>query len=161
GSSAITPFKMGAIISRSLIFMDEIPVSTGGELDVVDITGQVRRLISESGISDGLAHVFVAGSTAALTTIEYEPGAVADLQEAFSRLIPGEIEYAHNARWGDGNGHSHVRAAMLGPDITVPVRDGSPLLGTWQQIILVEFDTRSRNRKVNLTIMGEGAIKEA
>ena len=141
--------------------MNEIPVSTSGELDVVDITGQVRRLISESGISDGLAHVFVAGATAALTTIEYEPGAVADLQEAFSRLIPGEIEYAHNARWGDGNGHSHVRAAMLGPDITVPVRDGSPLLGTWQQIILVEFDTRSRNRKAYLTIMGEGAIKEA
>ncbi len=152
---------MGAIISRSLTFRDEIPVSTAGELDVIDITGQVRRLISESGISDGLAHVFVAGATAALTTIEYEPGAVADLQEAFSRLIPGEIEYAHNARWGDGNGHSHVRAAMLGPDITVPVRDGSPLLGTWQQIILVEFDTRSRNRKAYLTIMGEGAIKEA
>jgi secondary thiamine-phosphate synthase enzyme len=151
---------MSAIISRSLIFVDEIPVSTGGELDVVDITGHVRRSISESGISNGLAHVFVAGATAALTTIEYEPGAVADLQEAFSRLIPGEIEYAHNARWGDGNGHSHVRAAMLGPDITVPVRDGSPLLGTWQQIILVEFDTRSRNRKAYLTIMGEGAIKE-
>jgi secondary thiamine-phosphate synthase enzyme len=152
---------MSAIISRSLTFMGEIPVRTGGELDVVDITREVRQLIMGSGISDGVAHVFVAGATAALTTIEYEPGAVADLKEAVSRLIPAEIEYAHNARWGDGNGHSHVRAAMLGPDITVPVRGGSPLLGTWQQIILVEFDTRGRNRNAYLTIMGEGGLKGA
>jgi len=135
--------------------MDEIPVRTSGELDVVDITGQVRQLIKRSGIKDGVAHLFIAGATAALTAIEFEPGAVADLKEAISRLAPREMEYAHNARWGDGNGHSHVRAAMLGPDITVPVRDGDPLLGTWQQIILVEFDMRSRDRKVNLTIMGQ------
>ena len=151
---------MSAIIAGSLIFKDEIPVSTRGELDVVDITGEVGRSVNGSGVRDGVAHLFVAGATAALTTIEYEPGAVADLKTAVSRLIPMEMEYAHNARWGDGNGHSHVRAAMLGPDITVPVRDGSPLLGTWQQIILVEFDTRSRNRKIYLTVMGQGAVKE-
>lgn len=152
---------MSAIIPGSLTFVDKIPVSTSGELDVVDITGEVRQLIMESGVSDGVAHIFVAGATAALTTIEFEPGAVTDLKEAFSRLIPREREYAHNARWGDGNGHSHVRAAMLGPDITVPVRDGDTLLGTWQQIILVEFDTKSRNREIHLTIMGEGVFKEA
>ncbi len=92
-----------------------------------------------------------------MTTIEYETGAISDLKKAVSRLVPKDLEYAHNARWGDGNGHSHVRAALLGPDISVPVRDGSPLLGTWQQIIIVEFDTRSRERKVHLTIMGTGA----
>ena len=152
---------MSAIIPGSVVFTHEIPLSTSGELDVVDITGEVRQLITGSGIMDGVAHLFVAGATAALTTIEFEPGAVADLKEAASRLFPMEIEYAHNARWGDGNGHSHVRAAMLGPDITVPVRDGNALLGTWQQIILVEFDTKSRNRKVHLTVMGDGNLKEA
>jgi secondary thiamine-phosphate synthase enzyme len=152
---------MSAIISGSLIFMDEILLNTSGELDVVDITAEVRHLILESGIRDGIAHLFVAGATAGLTTIEFEPGAVADLKEAVSRLAPQDMEYAHNARWGDGNGHSHVRAALMGPDITVPVRDGGPLLGTWQQIILVEFDTRSRNRKVHFTVMGEGNSKEA
>ena len=145
---------MSAIISGPTVFQDEIPVKTRGELDVVDITDQVRRLVAGSGISNGLAHLFVAGSTAAFTTIEFEPGAVSDLKDAFSRLAPKEMEYAHNKRWGDGNGHSHVRAAMMGPDITVPVRDGDILLGTWQQIILVEFDTRSRNRKAHLTVVG-------
>ena len=151
---------MSAIIPGSLTFVAEIPVTTGGELDVVDITGDVQLVISRSGISDGLVHIFIAGATAGLTTIEFEPGAVADLKEAISILVPREKEYAHNARWGDGNGHSHVRAAMLGPDITVPVRDGNLLVGTWQQIILVEFDTRSRKRKAYLTVMGEGVLKE-
>lgn len=145
---------MSATIPGSLIFKGEIPVSTGGDLDIVDITGQVRQLVRESGIEMGVANVFVAGATAGLTTIEFEPGAVADLKDAFSRLAPRDMDYAHNAAWGDGNGHSHVRAALLGPDITVPIRDGSPVLGTWQQIILVEFDTRSRNRKLYLTVMG-------
>jgi len=137
--------------------MKEIPVSTSEELEVSDITGDVQQLVNRSGIIDGVAHLFVAGSTAALTTIEFEPGAVADLKDAFSRMAPREMEYAHNARWGDGNGHSHVRAAILGPDLTVPVRGGSPLLGTWQQIILVEFDTRGRDRTVYLTVMGQRA----
>lgn len=145
---------MNATIDGSLIFKAEIPVDTNGELDVVDITNDVQRHIRRSGVIEGVVNVFVAGSTAALTTIEFEPGAVADLKDVFSRLVPGNMDYAHNAAWGDGNGHSHVRAALLGPDITVPVRDQSPLLGTWQQIVLVEFDTRRRSRKLHLTIMG-------
>jgi len=145
---------MSATISGSQVFTGEVPVSTGGELDVVDITAKVRLLVNQSGVESGIAHVFVAGATAGLTTIEYEPGAVADLKDAFSRMAPRDMEYAHNARWGDGNGHSHVRAALLGPDITVPVRNGDLLLGTWQQIILVEFDTRSRNREIYITIYG-------
>jgi secondary thiamine-phosphate synthase enzyme len=151
---------MSATIPEWLTFAGEIPVLTRGELDVIDLTGVVRQLVGQSGVVEGVAHLFVAGSTAGLTTIEFEPGAVSDLKEAFSRLAPREMEYAHNAKWGDGNGHSHVRAAMLGPDITVPIRDGDLLLGTWQQVILVEFDTRSRNRTIHLTAIGEGVLKE-
>ena len=146
---------MSATFTGSLIFTGEIPVSTGGDLDMVDITADVRQLVRSSGIADGVVSIFVSGSTAALTTIEFEPGAVADLKDAFIRMAPRDMEYAHNAAWGDGNGHSHVRAALLGPDITVPVRDGAPVLGTWQQVILVEFDTRSRNRNLHLTVVGE------
>ncbi|MGD8353076.1 MAG: secondary thiamine-phosphate synthase enzyme YjbQ [Pseudomonadota bacterium] len=137
-----------------MTFTGEIPVNTARELDVIDLTELVQRLVDESRLKDGTAHLFVAGSTAALTTIEYEPGAIADLIDTFCRLAPRDMDYAHNARWGDGNGHSHVRAAILGPDLTVPVRDGRVFLGTWQQIILVEFDTRSRNRTVQLTAVG-------
>lgn len=133
---------------------------TRGELDVVDFTKEARRLVSQSGVVAGLVQFFVAGSTAGLTTIEFEPGAVSDLKETFSRLVPRESEYAHNAAWGDGNGHSHVRAAMLGADLTVPVRGADLVLGTWQQVVLVEFDTRSRNREIHLTVLGEGALTE-
>ncbi len=129
-------------------------MKTAGELDVIDITGKIRHLVNSSGVKAGLVHVFVAGSTAALTTIEFEPGAVADLKDAFSRLAPRDREYAHNAAWGDGNGHSHVRAAILGPGITLPVRGGNPLLGTWQQVVLIEFDTRGRSRNLHLTVVG-------
>jgi secondary thiamine-phosphate synthase enzyme len=146
---------MDATTGKQITITGEIAVQTSGELDVVDLTGRVDELVNGSGVKDGIAHLFVAGSTAAITTIEYEPGAVADLTDAFSRLIPRNMEYAHNARWGDGNGHSHVRAAILGADISVPVRDGRPFLGTWQQVILVEFDTRNRSRKVYLTVTGE------
>ena len=138
--------------------VERISLRTAGELDVVDITDEVRQIVGRSAVGDGIVHLFVAGSTASLTTIEYEAGAVSDLKKAFSRLVPGDLEYAHNARWGDGNGHSHVRAALLGPDITLPIRDGNPLLGTWQQIILVEFDTRSRSRTLYLTVLGEKSL---
>ena len=120
----------------------------------MDITGQVRSLVASSGITDGSVHLFVAGATGALTTIEYEPGAVSDLKEALERMAPHDIPYQHNERWGDGNGHSHVRAALLGPDITVPVREGDPFLGTWQQIILIELDVKARNRTVHATVSG-------
>ena len=151
---------MSAILPGSLITVEEIPVTTRGELDVLDLTGMVRQVVNRSGVVDGVAHLFVAGSTAGLTTIEFEPGAVQDLKDAISRLAPREREYAHNAAWGDGNGHSHVRAALLGPDITIPVRGGTPLLGTWQQIVLLEFDIRSRDRRGILTIMGKGTAAE-
>lgn len=111
-------------------------------------------MVAGTGVSQGLVHLFVAGSTAALTTIEYEPGAVADLREALERIAPEGIDYRHNERWGDGNGHSHVRAALLGPELTVPIRDGRLLLGTWQQIIFIELDVKLRNRVVHATVSG-------
>lgn len=151
---------MNAITKKTDIFFDEIRFKTAGELDVVDITEEIRRLVRKSGLNHGVAHIFVPGSTASLTTIEFESGAVADLMDMFSRVVPRQMEYAHNEKWGDGNGHSHVRAALLGPDLTVPFRGGAVLLGTWQQIILVEFDTRGRNRTVHVTILGEGGLKE-
>ena len=120
----------------------------------MDITGQVSDLVAGAGVSNGVVHLFVAGATAALTAIEYEPGAVSDLRDALERIAPRDISYRHNERWGDGNGHSHVRAALLGPDITVPIREGAPLLGTWQQIIFVELDVKARNRVVHATVSG-------
>ena len=130
-------------------------ISTQGNCDILDITPHVSRELSKAGISSGTATVFVAGSTCAVTTIEYESGVLSDLKDAFERMAPEAMHYAHNARWGDGNGHSHVRASVLGPSLTVPFSDGSPLLGTWQQIVLVDFDNRSRTRRVIVQIIGE------
>ena len=130
-------------------------ISTQGNCDILDITPHVSRELAKAGISSGTATVFVAGSTCAVTTIEYESGVLSDLKDAFERMAPETMHYAHNARWGDGNGHSHVRASVLGPSLTVPFSDGSPLLGTWQQIVLVDFDNRSRARRVIIQIIGE------
>ncbi len=130
-------------------------ISTQGNCDILDITPHVSRELAKAGISSGTATVFVAGSTCAVTTIEYESGVLSDLKDAFERMAPETMHYAHNARWGDGNGHSHVRASVLGPSLTVPFSDGSPLLGTWQQIVLVDFDNRSRTRRVIVQIIGE------
>lgn len=135
-------------------FSDEIPVKTSGELDIVDVTGLVRGCVRKMGVKEGTAHLFVAGQTVGLTTIEYEPGAVSDLRNALNRLAPDGLDYEHNARWGDGNGRSHIRAALVGPDLTVPVRGGEMLLGTWQQIVLVEMDLRDRERKIHLSVVG-------
>ena len=145
---------MNAIEPAFTCISDEIPVRTGGELDIVDITGMIRGCVRETGVREGTAHLFVAGQTAGLTTIEYEPGAVSDLRNALKRLAPDSLDYEHNARWGDGNGRSHIRAALVGPDLTVPVRSGEVLLGTWQQIVLVEMDLRDRERKIHLTVVG-------
>ena len=131
-----------------------ITFDTKGHSDIIDITRQVQQKISNSGLQNGSVLIFVPGATGALTTIEYEPGLVSDLQDALERIAPQGLEYAHNLKWGDGNGHSHVRAALLGPDITVPVREGGPFLGTWQQIILVELDVKARNRTVHATVSG-------
>ena len=133
----------------------ELSVCTKGEGDIVDITNQVSRGITESGLRNGVATIFVKGSTAALTTIEYEPGLLKDFPDMLNRLMPREIGYEHEKRWHDGNGHSHVRASLIGPDLTIPFSNGELTLGIWQRIALVELDTRSRNRNLALSIMGE------
>jgi secondary thiamine-phosphate synthase enzyme len=137
------------------IHREEISLRTRGETDVVDITDRVRGILAESGAREGLVHVFAPGATAGLTTIEYEPGCVADLREALERVVPRDGHYEHNARWGDGNGFSHIRAALMGPSLSVPLAGGELLLGTWQQIVLVDFDNRARERRLVVTVAGE------
>jgi len=137
-----------------LWFREEIRCRTQGESDVVDLTAQVREAVRRAGIGDGVLTLFVPGATAGLTTIEFEPGCVADLRAALERMAPRHAAYEHNARWGDGNGFSHVRAALLGPSLSVPVREGRPELGTWQQIVLVDFDNRPRERHVVAVFQG-------
>jgi len=122
--------------------------------DIHDITEQVEKQVEASGIRNGVACVFVIGSTAAVTTVEYEPGLVKDIQEALERLYPKNIDYEHHRRWGDGNGHSHVRASMVGASLSVPVKDGNLVLGTWQQIVFLELDVRARNREVVVQVVG-------
>lgn len=120
-----------------------------------DITGPVAARIRESGVKSGIVTVFCPGSTSALTTIEYESGALSDLQRLFDEIAPPDRDYAHNLRWGDGNGHSHVRAALLGPSLVVPFVEGDLQLGTWQQIVFVDFDNRPRSRQLVVQIVGE------
>ncbi|MBU0761019.1 MAG: secondary thiamine-phosphate synthase enzyme YjbQ, partial [Nanoarchaeota archaeon] len=117
-----------------------ISIKTKGNCDIVDLTGKIQSEINKFGFDEGSVLVFVSGSTAGLTTIEFEPDLEKDLKEFFERIVPSGEEYHHNARWGDGNGHSHVRASLLKPDLNVPFKDGKLLLGTWQQIVLVDFD---------------------
>jgi secondary thiamine-phosphate synthase enzyme len=132
-----------------------ITLSTRGNADIHDITDQVARNISQSGLKVGTATIFCPSSTSALTTIEYESGALGDLRRLFEEIIPQNREYAHNQRWHDGNGHSHVRAALLGPSLTIPFVDGQLTLGTWQQIIYLDFDNRPRQRRLVLQLIGE------
>jgi secondary thiamine-phosphate synthase enzyme len=130
-------------------------IQTSGQGDAHDITGEVAGAVRTSGLRAGIVTVFVVGSTAAVTTIEFEPGAVADLNALFDRLAPRDGDYRHHLRWGDDNGSSHVRAALLGPSITVPLVDGVLTLGTWQQIMLLDFDTRPRQREIVVQLVGE------
>jgi secondary thiamine-phosphate synthase enzyme len=130
-------------------------ISTAGFTDMHDITDHASRFVSSCGIRNGVLIVFVPGSTAGVTTIEYEDGALEDLKKAIERMAPANIHYAHDARWGDGNGFSHVRAAILGPSLAVPIVRGRLGLGTWQQILLVDFDNGPRDRHVILQAMGE------
>jgi secondary thiamine-phosphate synthase enzyme len=130
-------------------------VPTRGQGDTHDLTGAVAAAVAESTCAAGIATVFVVGSTAGVTTIEYEPGAVADFNRLFEALAPRAADYQHHLRWGDDNGSSHVRAALLGASLTVPFVDGELALGTWQQIMLVEFDTRPRRREILIQIVGE------
>jgi len=132
-----------------------IRVTSEREGDIIDLTAEVKKCIRESGIKNGLVHLFVQHSTAALTTIEYEPGVLADLRRALSVLAPDNADYAHNTRWGDSNGRSHVKAALVGPSLTVPVELGDIVCGTWQQIVLLELDVNAgRERTVLCTVMG-------
>ena len=128
---------------------------TEGDGTIVDLTGAARSAVAESGITTGHLAVMVPGSTAGITTIEYEPGLLDDLPAFFERIIPSNAGYAHDATWGDGNGFSHLRAALVGPSLTVPVSGGEPVLGTWQQIVFLEFDNRARNRQVHFSVIGE------
>ena len=130
-------------------------ITTNGQGDAHDITAAVANAVATSGAEAGIAAIFVVGSTAAITTIEFESGAVSDLNAVFDDLAPRDGDYRHHLRWGDDNGSSHVRAAMLGPSVTVPFRDGRLMLGQWQQIALFEFDTRPRRRTVVVQVIGE------
>jgi secondary thiamine-phosphate synthase enzyme len=134
-----------------------LEVHTKGQGDVHDLTAAVGRALASAALHSGVVAVFVTGSTAGITTIEFEPGAISDLARAYERIAPRRGEYAHHLRWGDDNGSSHVRAAMLGPSVTIPVVDGRLALGTWQQIVLVEFDTGPRARQVVIQMLGDGA----
>jgi len=124
----------------------KISVSTRGFNDILDITPQVRQACAGSKVRDGVAHLFVVGSTAALSTIEFEPGAVQDLKEALERIAPMDAVYRHNEAWHDGNGYAHLRAALMKPSLSIPIEAGELMLGTWQQVILIDFDNRPRTR---------------
>lgn len=138
-----------------MVISDELHLQTEGHCDILDITSQVADAVGRSDLQDGTITVFCPGSTGALTTIEYESGALADLERVLDEIVPPDRDYRHHLRWGDDNGHSHVRAAMLGPSLTVPFTDGDLMLGTWQQIVFLDLDTRPRSRRLILQMMGE------
>ncbi|MBI3910756.1 MAG: YjbQ family protein [Armatimonadetes bacterium] len=138
-----------------MVYQERITLATQGHRDSHDLTGEVRRIVSQSGIHTGLAHVFTLGSTAAVGVIEFEPGLRQDLPELLDRLIPPSRSYAHEQTWHDGNGHSHLQATLLSPSLTVPVANGAPVLGTWQQIFHLECDIRPRQRTIVVTVIGE------
>ncbi len=131
-----------------------LEIATTGNTDVIDLTEHLERVVRDSGVRNGVLLVFTPGSTASVTTIEYESGAVADLKRALERVAPRDGDYEHNLRWGDGNGFAHVRSALVGPSVTVPLLDGRPDTGTWQQIVLCDFDNRPRRRRVSVRILG-------
>ena len=138
-----------------MVVTKSIKVKSRGETDIINITPEVESALQKSKVKNGTVTVFVPGATAGITTVEYEPGLVSDLKAAFEKLAPRDGQYAHNERWGDGNGFSHVRASLLGPSFAVPFSGGKLTLGTWQQIILIDFDNRPRSREIVLQIIGE------
>ena len=137
------------------VISDSISISTQGFSDMKDLTSEVTKKLSDSGLQNGIANLFVPGSTGGLTTIEYESGLVEDFSELMEKMIPSNVTYHHDARWGDGNGFSHMRASLLGPSLSVPFSSGTLNLGTWQQIVFLDFDNRSRSRTILLQFMGE------
>jgi secondary thiamine-phosphate synthase enzyme len=132
-----------------------VQLDTRGNADILDITEQVQAAVQQSGLENGIVTVFAPSATSAITTLEYEPGAISDLRRLFDEIADPAKHYAHNARWGDGNGHSHIRSALLGPSLTVPFVQAHLTLGTWQQIVYIDFDNRSRHRELVVQIMGE------
>jgi secondary thiamine-phosphate synthase enzyme len=134
---------------------DRIQIDTLGGVQIIDITNHVQELLTKSNLNDGLATVFVPGSTASVTTIEYEPGLIADIKKALDRIAPRDGHYEHDQRWHDGNGHSHVRAAFLKPSVAIPFSNKTLMLGTWQQLVFIELDVRPRNRTIVVQLMGD------
>ena len=134
---------------------DTFRIQTRGDDHILDVTERVQELLARHGFEEGQALVFVAGSTAGITTIEYEPGLLEDIPAAFEKIAPKGAAYRHEEAWHDGNGHSHVRASLLGPSLTVPFRKGKLLLGTWQQIVVIDFDNRPRQRDVVVQLTGQ------
>ncbi|MFC1950721.1 secondary thiamine-phosphate synthase enzyme YjbQ [Chloroflexota bacterium] len=138
-----------------MVITKKISLQTQGQCDIIDISPQVEQQVAEADINNGTVTLFVAGSTAGISTIEFEPGLVSDFRNMWERNFPQNISYNHDRRWGDGNGYSHVRASLLGSSLVIPFNDKKLTLGTWQQVILVDFDNRSRSRQVILQIMGD------
>ncbi len=138
-----------------MVVTKKLALRTKGECDLIDITPQVREGVLASDIKSGTVTIFLSGSTAAITTIEFESGLLDDFRNMWERTVPRNITYEHDRRWGDGNGYSHVRASLLGPSLVVPFTDGKLYLGTWQQVVVVDFDNRPRSREIVLQIMGE------
>ena len=138
-----------------MVVTGSVHIDTQGHCDIVDITDEVAETVTESGLLNGIVTVFCPGATGGLTTVEYESGVVADIQRVFDEIAPEDVDYEHHLRWGDDNGHSHVRAALIGPSLTVPFSEGRLALGTWQQIAFIDFDTRPRSRQLVLQVMGE------
>ena len=132
-----------------------ISLNTKGNADIQDVTNQITQIVGESGLENGTITLFTPSATSALTTIEFESGCISDLRRLFDEIIDPQRHYAHNARWGDGNGHSHVRAALLGPSLSIPFVEGRLTLGTWQQVIFVDFDNRERRREIVVQVIGE------
>ena len=137
------------------VITEKLSMETRGDTDIIEITGEVADAVIRSGLGSGTVTVFIPGATGGVTTVEYEPGLEADLKRMFEELAPEDRPYSHNERWGDGNGHSHVRASLLGPSLSVPFFEGRLLLGTWQQIIVIDFDNRPRKREVIVQVVGE------
>lgn len=136
------------------VYHEEIYVELDAEAGMKDITSILYEIVRKSGVRDGLLNVFVVGSTGAVTTMEYESGLVSDLKDAMERLIPRDMDYRHNLRWGDDNGHSHIRSSLVKPSLSVPIVGGEVILGTWQQVVVINFDNRPRRRRVIITCIG-------
>lgn len=138
-----------------MVFTETFSLSTKGFCDIIDVTGKVAAAVDRSGIGDGIVTVFCPGSTCSLSTIEYEPGVLSDLARVIEEIAPSNVPYEHDKRWGDGNGFSHVRAALLKPSVTIPLLGNKLALGTWQQIVFLDFDNRERRREIIVQVLGE------